>query len=452
MICRRAFEIDLGGFLEDPRADAFADFRDHYPRCPDCSAEVGAWTELEVELRARNDARHPGPEQLARFPEGLDARERIGVERHLVECAACRDELRALEAFVPESLPGAGTQRRAKGGGRLRHGWAALGRLAWSPGFAYAALAAVLLPTIYRTVDSLPPKSPQATSVPQSAPESEMDTLVRVKKDDVRRRESVAREVVAPASRPDRAVPKLESALERQEPAPVVLDRKRAIESPALKVMEAPRFAADRELDEAEAPAARVGMAHREPPSSARSDKPIAAYAPPAPPEKSVADAPGASRSGAESARGQVSGVGEADDDWSDGRRTGSREFSAQSLLQAMRLGSRDRLAERAPVRLAEGTPAEIDPAIAAHGFRLMAPLPHGLAPGEIEIRVTDATGRRELRERARIAFGQTQVELEIPARWMGAGIYRVTIHDSRASGDDAPLAAYVFWLVDRAP
>jgi hypothetical protein len=105
-----------------------------------------------------------------------------------------------------------------------------------------------------------------------------------------------------------------------------------------------------------------------------------------------------------------------------------------------------------APVQLSPDAPAQINAAIASRGFRLAAPLPRGLAPGEIEIRVSDAASRRELRERVRVASGQTQVELEIPANWMGQGIYRVTIHDSRGSGDDTPLAVYTLWFVGHAP
>lgn len=417
MSCRRAFEIDLAGFLEDPRADAFADFRDHYPRCPECSVEVGAWSELEAQLRARNDARHPDPQQLARFPEGLDARERVGVERHLVDCAACRDELRALEAFAPGSLPGAGAPRRAKGGGRLRTGWASLGRLAWSPGFAYAALALVLLPTIYDALDSAPELLSDSSS---PSVQSEMDVPVRVDKDDVEPRRSVARKPAVPPPARELADPKLESVREKQEAAPeseelapAVMLRKRAIESPALEAMAEPIPAAALELDEVEARAADAGSAYRVPPRPALRDSPVAAYAAPALREESRADA------------------------------------SKVHYLSASRAF---RGSLPAPVQLSPDAPAQINAAIASRGFRLAAPLPRGLAPGEIEIRVSDAASRRELRERVRVASGQTQVELEIPANWMGQGIYRVTIHDSRGSGDDTPLAVYVLWLVGHAP
>ena len=50
MSCARAFDIDLAGYLDAPRAAEFDAFRRHYPRCEACSAEVRAWTELAEEM------------------------------------------------------------------------------------------------------------------------------------------------------------------------------------------------------------------------------------------------------------------------------------------------------------------------------------------------------------------------------------------------------------------
>ena len=102
------FEIDLPGFLARPREDEFASFRDHYPRCSECSAEVRAWTELDDRLRrpvgfgvgfavgfdtesgAAAVAQHPSAAQhppagiLAGYeadPGALGATERRGLER-----------------------------------------------------------------------------------------------------------------------------------------------------------------------------------------------------------------------------------------------------------------------------------------------------------------------------------------------------------------------------------
>lgn len=160
MSCRRAFEIDLAGFLAEPQGQALAGFRDHYPRCRECSAEVRAWTELDLQLRARaaSGAAHPAPELLARYegsPRALEPREREGVERHLAQCPACRDELRTLRAYAPDGVRGASPA--ASPGRRLRERLAPLGRIAWHPGFAYALLALILLPTVYATVESRTP-------------------------------------------------------------------------------------------------------------------------------------------------------------------------------------------------------------------------------------------------------------------------------------------------------
>ena len=56
MSCRKAFDIDLAGFLEEPRTQQFDAFRAHYPRCAACASEVRAWTELHEQL---GRGRHP---------------------------------------------------------------------------------------------------------------------------------------------------------------------------------------------------------------------------------------------------------------------------------------------------------------------------------------------------------------------------------------------------------
>ena len=50
MSCRSSFEIELPEFLAEPGAAAFDEFRAHYPRCPECAAEVRAWTSLDAQL------------------------------------------------------------------------------------------------------------------------------------------------------------------------------------------------------------------------------------------------------------------------------------------------------------------------------------------------------------------------------------------------------------------
>src|SRR5689334_22157419 len=99
MSCRRAYELDLPAFVIDPRDPAWDDFRAHYPRCAECSAEVATWSALQAALAER----HPAPEDLLRWndaPAELAPDARAALERHVERCASCRDELRALARFA----------------------------------------------------------------------------------------------------------------------------------------------------------------------------------------------------------------------------------------------------------------------------------------------------------------------------------------------------------------
>jgi hypothetical protein len=148
--CRRAYEHDLPGFLVDPRAPEHAEFRDHYPRCAACAAEVRAWSELATALAAAAPG-HPAPERLLRLADAraaLAPDERAALERHLAGCAACRDELASLARFDPALLAARAPEREAGAGSWL----AALRRALWHPAFAYALLLVLALPTVYTLV------------------------------------------------------------------------------------------------------------------------------------------------------------------------------------------------------------------------------------------------------------------------------------------------------------
>lgn len=215
MSCRRAFEIDLPGFLDDPRAPAWDEFRAHYPRCATCAAEVAAWTAVHEALASR----HPEPAELLRWsdaPDDLSPVERARIAAHVERCASCHDELRALTGFTADAYgvpaanasrasagadtvaptvasdagigagsvpptrgPGTGRNRLAahlpsavRGGGRhpdphppVRPGTAratehdagtrrargVIRRVLWHPAFAYAALAVLLLLPTFRS-------------------------------------------------------------------------------------------------------------------------------------------------------------------------------------------------------------------------------------------------------------------------------------------------------------
>lgn len=202
MSCRQIEELDLAGFLSDPRADAYASFREHYPGCPECASEIRVWTELHLELGDDADA-HPAPEELLLFqddPAGLAPERRKALATHLRSCPSCLEEVRSMESLAPglgaeiaaarlepdddpdddqRDAPGVAPAMLGAGrffappGGELEdlaredrvEGPPAgpdapldvevpsvlrkIGRVVWSPTFAYAALIAVTLPLVY---------------------------------------------------------------------------------------------------------------------------------------------------------------------------------------------------------------------------------------------------------------------------------------------------------------
>ena len=157
MSCEQSREIDFAAFLlerEDPR---YAEFRAHYPGCPDCAEQVAQFTRLEHELGHSAPSAagaHPAEETLlayAEAPATLDFDLRRSLETHLEACAPCRTELSVLERFDFEAI---GVMPTEPARGSLWQNWseglsAALGQLGgWvtQPAFAAAALAVVLLP------------------------------------------------------------------------------------------------------------------------------------------------------------------------------------------------------------------------------------------------------------------------------------------------------------------
>ncbi|MFQ5697661.1 MAG: hypothetical protein ACE5IL_05170 [Myxococcota bacterium] len=146
MSCRRAFELDPVEFLADPRSREFGDFVDHYPRCPECSAEVRAWTELQVGLADAGQA-HPEPAtllQLQRHPESL-GETRARVAAHVAHCRTCSEELEALRRFESQPRPVAVSSRRR---GSLRAALSRLRGLVLHPAFAYALVLLLLVPAL----------------------------------------------------------------------------------------------------------------------------------------------------------------------------------------------------------------------------------------------------------------------------------------------------------------
>jgi hypothetical protein len=102
--CNRVQEIDVAEFAVDPRAPAWAEFRDHYPRCPECSREVARFATLRAALTSEvaGVSAHPSEAQLlalATTSSRFAADERTRLEAHLAGCAPCRTELAVVRGF-----------------------------------------------------------------------------------------------------------------------------------------------------------------------------------------------------------------------------------------------------------------------------------------------------------------------------------------------------------------
>ena len=176
MACERSQDLDLFAFLAAPRDQEFADFRHHYPRCAECAAELRAWTELHEALAAA----HPDPERLAHY-DALPPAERASLDRHLAGCPGCREELAQLASFDPARLTAPAPTPEP------RRSWlAGLGRIVWSPAFAYGVAVLLIIPLVQR-LPSEDAQAPLAEQVFSRSVES-VDADVRLeesKKDEV---------------------------------------------------------------------------------------------------------------------------------------------------------------------------------------------------------------------------------------------------------------------------
>jgi hypothetical protein len=102
--CTRVQEIDLAEFAVDPRAPAWAEFRDHYPRCAECSREVAGFATLKMALAGdgAGASAHPSESELLALATPslhLASDERVRLEAHLAGCAPCRTELAVARGF-----------------------------------------------------------------------------------------------------------------------------------------------------------------------------------------------------------------------------------------------------------------------------------------------------------------------------------------------------------------
>lgn len=94
-------------FAANRSSSDWAKFRDHYPRCPECSRAVAELGELTARLARHGETtRHLTDEQLLALQSGEPlGSEAAAVEMHLAGCFTCRTELAVLGSFDPEARP-----------------------------------------------------------------------------------------------------------------------------------------------------------------------------------------------------------------------------------------------------------------------------------------------------------------------------------------------------------
>ncbi len=425
MTCRRTSEIDLTGFLDHPRRPEFAEFREHYPRCRDCSAEVRAWTELRGALRSGLPAAHPDPEQLARYdgaPGRLAPAERRALEAHLATCAACRDELRALGSFSPATRASAAPAREAapsRVGGWL----AAPRRLLWHPALAYALLAAFVAPTLYRQVAGPPPVVEQPAEATALA---KAERARRMEEEALAAGERQIPGEIAPAyglapapAAPSASTP--ERTLSAEAPRAPVPEPK-ATAAPPRAAAPYPRAAArPRPAPELRIPRDRApefGAAREAPSAEADRETATTRFEAAAPVPMAAAVAPELDAEEVE------------------------QEGFAEDAVAEMAVARATALALRA------GEIPTVSAASALAGLRLSVIVPEPGA-GEIEIRVVAPGGGRELRERH--PADADAVTIEVPPAWLVPGRYEVSTRRLGA-GLVRSEARYAFEVGQEAP
>ncbi len=411
MSCRRSLEIELPEFLAEPGAAAFDEFREHYPRCAECAAEVRAWTELDAQLAAGGGgvgAAHPDPEQLARY-EALPAGERAGLEHHLAGCPSCREELRQLRAFSPERLAEQVRAPLREGRGRTRRALGSLGRLVWHPAFAYAIAGLLLFPALWQSLELAPMRIASAPA-----------------------RDDDAGGVFAAARPAARKLARVRSSTPGQ-----------AASSESV-VME--MYAVD-EVEAAESSPDVSKLAG----SASESVYRVAAKASPA------RNLPAGALAEAEApAETQIA------------------HLKSRLMFNAVVDQRRDPAGELA-VRLAPGATIEVEVPDDVAILRLLIPVPAAAGNVAVAgLRLASADGRREIRERAALPAASppraagagllaadqaapapeaaaTEIEWRVPRGWLEPGVYRVELSRSGERPDDEVVVG-LFFLVVRTP
>lgn len=402
MSCAHWDRLDLVHFLDEPDAEAFATFREHYPSCATCSTELRVWTELHAGLRHTEDA-HPEPEvllQLVDAPEALPAEIRRRWEAHLDRCPACREETRSLEAYA--SKPGVPAGPTPSTEHELQEGWPRrIRQVLWSPAFAYAMLIAIAAPLVYLRRDVI------VEPMTRSFPAAEHPTMEE------------------PAMRPSIRAEETVAGLPKAAPPP---------EADAFVPAEPPPRGAD------------AWVAPAPPPAKARS--PAAAVPPkdmakhPAPKRSDRAAAP--TRQDAETSASSASPNALPDHAPSNPPRL--RALGYMERKPSMDAGAAipsDALAgaptsprrERVTAARDLGTtdsPRELRAERRGQELFLSVPLAAAQERASpVSVRVSNRRGR-ELRQSFSVQPVQTSIRLRLPADWLGAGPYSLEIENAR--------------------
>lgn len=392
--CRQAFQIDLPGFLAEPRARVHAAFREHYPDCRECAAEVRVWTELHLALNAGVlPFEHPPEEMLLRWeeePGRLAPSERRALDAHLERCASCSDELASMRSMM----------RRLTVEEPHEPGWLAraadrLRVVALHPAFAYALVGLLLFPALKLILGDIE-RTGGPASLARDAPRVEPPSgLARRSEDRLRARApalEAGRSIApAPAARP-RAYASAGSAREERASSP-----------------------------EPSPPAPRPAIRSRE-----SLHKRLDTVRGAVPEEEGVSDELEAS---ADRGSPPLAGleVPPARDEFA---------FLADSSLaqeparapKAMRAASPPASPESVVV-LTRSAPADVKRPAPGEELVLRVPVPRRAPRGaDIQLRVISPDGEREQVESQQIPLAQKPLELRLPSEWLEPGSYQLEL------------------------
>ena len=384
MNCGRASEVDLTEWLRGQGGAVGEEFRDHYPRCPECASEVHAWTAVHGLLVA-SATPHPLPKKLLWFgerPQSLAADERQAIETHVGECRLCRDELTTLRSLDLHALTRPLASINATIPVTVATPTVPSRWRAWlGPQLAVAVVALGLVPLLVARLE--PPPGPTPAGAPPALP-----AVAVAEPSGAARDKAAARAVgAAPAgsARPGGQAKGSGTASAKPEPVP------RARREPPPPPAQAPPSA----IASVPAGAVRVGR-----------DGGVIA-----PPRDALPHA-----------------ATEADRAEQPARNESTQGEPTALASGAQALPASQPAAPPAPtVRLRAAGTARL--AASEHsGVTLLAPSqPSPTATATADIRIVDAAQRRELRQQGTVQDGT--VSTQVPGDWLTPGDYQVEVN-----------------------